>query len=345
MENKVAIIVLNWNGWEDTLECLESLFQINYQYYDLIVVDNDSEDHSLEKIRDYCNGKIKVKSSFFKYSNQNKPINIFEYFESESKIADNICEDYFKLGSNEKLFILKNEKNYGYAEGNNIGIKFALNKLSPDYILILNNDTVVDRNFLKELINTSDSEENVGFVGPKTYYYDFEGRKDIINFAGGKFNMWLGIPSHIDMKNPDNTLYNQKIVDYVNGSCMLINIETLKKIGLLDSTYFLYWEENDWCYRASKLKLKSFYAPKAKIWHKTKVSIEKLGKIKDYYMIRNRIIFMKKYASKIQFFTFFIYLTFQICMNLILYLIHMSKTDFHYYLKGIKDGLIYKINK
>ena len=78
MNPKVSIIILNWNGWRDTIECLESVYQITYPSYDVIVVDNGSEDESIEKITEYCKGKIEVESKFFEYSSENKPIKIIE---------------------------------------------------------------------------------------------------------------------------------------------------------------------------------------------------------------------------------------------------------------------------
>ncbi|GFP33386.1 rhamnosyltransferase [Candidatus Hakubella thermalkaliphila] len=89
MNPKVSIIILNWNGWKDTIECLESLYQITYTNYDVIVVDNGSEDDSIEKIKGYCEGKIEVESKFFEYSGENKPIEIVEYTrtDGESKRA------------------------------------------------------------------------------------------------------------------------------------------------------------------------------------------------------------------------------------------------------------------
>ena len=76
---QVAIIILNWNGWKDTVECLESLYQIDYFNYNVIILDNASHDDSIEKIKEYCEGKLKVKSSFLKYVSKNKPIKVFEY--------------------------------------------------------------------------------------------------------------------------------------------------------------------------------------------------------------------------------------------------------------------------
>ncbi len=88
--NNVVIIILNWNGWEDTIECFESVYQNDYTNYYVIVVDNDSNDDSVKKIKEYCKGKIKVESSFFKYDPYNKPIEILET-ESNTKI-ENSCQ-------------------------------------------------------------------------------------------------------------------------------------------------------------------------------------------------------------------------------------------------------------
>jgi len=85
MKPKVSIIILNWNGWKDTIECLESVYQITYPNYNVIVVDNGSEDESIEKIREYCKGKIKVESKFFEYNLGNKPIKIIEYTREEAE--------------------------------------------------------------------------------------------------------------------------------------------------------------------------------------------------------------------------------------------------------------------
>src|ERR1700690_2923308 len=138
---KVSVIILNWNGWKDTIECLESLYQIDYPNYDIILVDNHSEDDSIQKIRDYCEGKIRPKSTFYNYNQENKPIQIFEYTqkEIEKDLQTNKSKGYQDLSSDKKLILIKNDKNYGFAEGNNVGIRYSLKTLNPQYILLLNN--------------------------------------------------------------------------------------------------------------------------------------------------------------------------------------------------------------
>ena len=110
MEPKVSIIILNWNGWKDTIECLESVYQINYTNYDVVIIDNKSEDDSLEKIQAYCEGKLKVYSEFFDYKSNNKPIEIYGYFQEELKFLKP-SQIVSHTPSNKKLTIIKNNKN------------------------------------------------------------------------------------------------------------------------------------------------------------------------------------------------------------------------------------------
>ena len=103
MNKQVSIIVLNWNGWRDTLECLESLYKINYDNYNVILIDNGSIDESIEKIVEYCDGKIEIKSHFFSYNKENKPIGIVEYAKNSHANGKNIGDALTELPSNRKI--------------------------------------------------------------------------------------------------------------------------------------------------------------------------------------------------------------------------------------------------
>ena len=305
---RVAIIILNWNGWKDTLECLESLYQITYPNYSVILVDNGSKDDSLEQIRDYSAGEIKVESSFFDYNLKNKPIKIIEYSREETETYNYTIDEIESIPSNQKLILIKNEKNYGFAEGNNIGIRFSLTRINPDYILLLNNDTVVDDCFLEYLVEQMENNEKIGFCSPKIYYYVYDGKRNVINFAGGRIDMFRGISSHIGVNTTDVGQYDlNKEVDWAEGSCMVVRRKTIEKVGLLDSKYFAYWEELDWCMQGKKYGWQSWYIPEAKIWHKIARSTEKMSGLSHYYMTRNRIFFMRKNSKKLNFFVFVVY--------------------------------------
>jgi len=333
----VSIIVLNWNGWEDTVECLESLYQIDYSNYDVILVDNGSEDDSIEKIKKYCEGEITVNSSFFEYNSNNKPIQTFRVTREELDSFEfkGVPEEFLNLSSKKKLIIIENEENFGFAEGNNVGIRFILNNLESDYILLLNNDTVVRKGFLNELVRVIESNTRIGLVGPKTYYYDYNGRKDVINFAGGRFNIWKGQAYHIGFNEIDEGQHNDiKEVGYVEGSCLLAKKDLFKEVGLLDSRFFGFWEENDLCVRANKAGYACVYVPNAEIWHKVSAGFS--SGLKVYYLARNRFWLMKKNSNKLQFIVFLVYFFgFHFWVNIILY-----SNDFTHLIKGIKDGLI-----
>ena len=335
---KVTIIILNWNGWKDTLEALESVYQIKYPNYKVVLLDNGSDDESIEKIRGYCEGKIKVESEFFEYSLNNKPITLTEYENHELNSLKNKSLN----PPNNELILIKNSKNYGFTEGNNIGMKFALKTMDPDYILLLNNDTVVERYFLNELVNAAEKNPEIGFLGPKIYYYEFNGRKDVINFVGGKNNLWKFKPSNIGYKKLDKGQFdsNQE-VDFIHGCCLLTRVSMINEIGLLDNEYFSYREENDWAIRGQIKGWKSVYVYKSRIWHKIGGSTERSTNLfVDYYETRNRFLFMKKHGDamhKTTFMLYFIFFDFWF-ISAVLLVYFRNYKRFKSFLKAVSDG-------
>lgn len=261
-KSNVSIVIVNWNGWDDTIECLESIYKIDYPDYKIILVDNNSQDDSVKRIKDYSNNK--------------------------------------------ELTIIENEENYGFAEGNNIGIKYALKHLNPEYILLLNNDTIVNKDFLKEMIKAGEKNRHIGILGPKIYHYD---RPDIIWSAGSKISWKFARGIQIGTGEIDKGQYDEpKEVEYVTGSAFLIKKAVIDKIGLMDKNYFLYFEESDWTLRANRAGYKSLYVPAAKVWHKVSQSGGGISKPTGlYYITRNRWIFMKKWAKPSDYFIFIIY--------------------------------------
>lgn len=336
MDLKVCIIILNWNNWKDTIECLESLYQIHYLNYNVIIVDNDSEDDSLKKVREYCHGKIKITSNFLKYDSKNKPIELLELTRAESKIMKIIPEEFIDLPSNKKLVLIKNDNNYGFAEGNNIGMEFAFKNLDTDYILLLNNDTVVDKFFLNYMIENSEKSPEIGAAGPKIYYYNYQGKENVAYFEGGKISFLKGESKYI--KNNNNERAVNQSIDYIEGSCFLIKKEVIENVGMLNKEYFLYWEEADWCTRIKKEGYRLINVPQAKIWHK---SGDFASETHLYYKTRNQFLFMKKHSTKLQMFTFLCYF-FLFKLGFLMFMIifyYKKPVRVINFLKGVKDGL------
>lgn len=314
---KVAIIVLNWNGWRDTIECLESLYQIIYPDYEIIVVDNGSEDGSIEKIIDYCNGKLRIKSKFFEYDQSNKPINIIECPIHEDENKDDKKIEYLKL--NKTLILIRNEKNYGFAEGNNIGIKYALKFLNPSYILLLNNDTIVHKDFLRKLVKCAESDNKIGIIAPKIYYYEHPNK---IWFAGGEFCWWKGYICHAGQGEEDQLEKREIIItDQISGCAMLIKSNVITRIGKLDNIYPLNYEDADFCIRAKRLGFNLVVLPSSLIWHKCGISKKKVKNTALYFITLSSLLFYKKWGKK--------YLPFLVFKYFIIALYYLSIRDFN----------------
>jgi GT2 family glycosyltransferase len=328
MNSKVAVIILNWNGWEDTIECLESVFQIQYPHYQVFLVDNNSEDESVEKIRSYCEGKIKPSSGA---SNEvKKPLNLLEISDQYKGTAEleSLKQD---------IVLIKNKKNYGFAGGNNIGMGIAKIIMDPDYFLLLNNDTVVDSEFLNYLVEKGDENQKNGFMGPKTYFYD---KPEVIQAAGGgKVDFQHGESIRIAHDQSDHGQFDMDMgIDYVMGSCLLVKRAIADQIGFLDEKFFMYWEDVDWCFRGSEQGYKSLYVHQSKIWHKEGTSSETTAK--NYYHTRNRLIFTRRHASKIQYSRFLIYFLLFIGIERSYHYWRIKDLKmYRYMLQGLIDGL------
>jgi GT2 family glycosyltransferase len=297
---RVSVIILNWNGWKDTIECLESLYQIDYPDYDIILVDNDSKDDSVQRIRDYCDGGIKPKSPFYSYNPSNKPVKIFEYSKDETvkDIQTDKYKEYCDLSSDKKLILIHNDKNYGFAEGNNVGIRYSLKTLNPRYILLLNNDTVVEKHFLTEMVETGENDDEIAVIGSKTYYYNFNGRDDVLWSVGGTVDL-SRYPGYHDIelndKQPD--FKSNKIdVDWISGAVMLIKAEMLP-VNLLNSEFFFGCEDVDLCIEMKNKGFKMVTNLKAIVWHKAGASKSKVKFKGISKEIKTNLKFMKTHEK------------------------------------------------
>jgi GT2 family glycosyltransferase len=184
--------------------------------------------------------------------------------------------------------VIHNGENLGFAEGNNVGIHQALAQ-GFDYVLLLNNDTVVDPQMLQALVGVAESEGQIGIVGPVIYYHD---EPEVVWSAGNAVD-WRAVTLrrlHADTRDshPD-VPYD---VDYVTGCALCIKREVAEQIGLLDPRYFIYFEETDWCFRARAHGYKVVVAPQARLWHKVSATMRQDSPTTTYYMTRNAFLFL-----------------------------------------------------
>ncbi len=205
-----------------------------------------------------------------------------------------------------KVKLIETHKNLGYAGGNNVGLKYALEH-NYDFVWIVNPDIVVDPKALEEAMKLMTKDDKTAVVASKVYFasgYEFHKNRyskkelgKVIWYAGGE-NDWKNIFAiHYGMNEVENGKYNKETeVGFATGSSMLIRCEVLKTTGIIDEKYFLYYEENDLCQRIRKAGFKLMYAPKSIVWHKVGQAAGIGSPLADYYIARNRMLFGMRWA-------------------------------------------------
>jgi hypothetical protein len=234
--------------------------------------------------------------------------------------------------------IVENGVNLGYTGGNNVGIRRAI-EMGAQYVLLLNNDTIVEPAFLRELVEAANRDKCIGVVGPTVLDYASTGR---IQATGAIVRWNTGTTTRIEPENISNNGFEKGVdVDFVSGSCLLARTEMIDRIGLLDECYFAHWEEIDWCIGARNAGYRVLWVPKARIWHKCGASGGRVKGFREYQNGRNRLWFMKKRASPWQFGCFLLYF---FCYDFwiriaILLCYYRDKAALYGFLKGTFDGL------
>ncbi|MBK5274133.1 MAG: glycosyltransferase family 2 protein [Desulfuromonadales bacterium] len=243
----VYLIILNWNGKTDTLECLASVKSIDYPDFEIVIVDNGSTDGSEKAIR----------AAF------------------------------------PELTYIQTGENLGYAEGNNVGIRYAMES-GADYVFVLNNDTTVDAHILSALVTEAEKSPNAAILGPKIYFYD---RPDVINSAGGSINNDTLERGHIGYGTKDDGSAHSIVtsVEWTTGCAMLLRVSALREVGLFDPDFFLICEELDLCARVRRRGLDILFVPDAKLWHKVSAAFEgNYSPVYCYYFFRNSLLYARK---------------------------------------------------
>ena len=294
---RVYVLLLNWKGWADTIECLESVFRQRYENYRVIVCDNASPDDSVERIRAWAHGRQTVSVAEAQPLRRlslppvPKPIALAEFERDEAWQGGDAHSD-------PPLALIQTGGNLGFAGGNNVGIRYALARGDADYVWLLNNDTVVHPDALALMVERAEADGRVGMVGAKLLYYDDPARVQAI--AGGVLTRWKGMASHIGAGTADSERWGSPLeLDVILGACLLVRREVIGEIGLLDEAYFMYSEELDWCWRARTRGWKLLYAPGSIVWHKVGRSVGQRSPLQEYHAARGTLLFMRKHFPRL----------------------------------------------
>jgi len=166
--------------------------------------------------------------------------------------------------SNSKVTLIQSCFNGGYGYGNNIGIKYAL-KHEADYVLILNNDTVVDRDFLEPMVDVCENDINIGIAGGKIYFHD---QPDTIWFNGGAYHQFTGKVEHFNFKEKDIGQIPKAPVTFITGCMWLIPRRVIETIGFIKEEYFMYIEDLEYCQRLIQRGYKLKVIENGAVYHK-----------------------------------------------------------------------------
>lgn len=279
----VSIVVLNWNGWRDTIECLESLCRLDYPNYRIVVVDNGSTDGSVEHICAWADGSEQLDLD-------SASIDLRQYVAPPvpkpipwSVVPSNsVWEPHDRAGAGEQnervMTIIETEANLGYAGGNNVGILYALVQ-GAQYVWILNNDTVVDCQALFSLVERMESDHTIGLCGCTLLDYR---KPHLVQAASG---------AHYDHRTSRHKVAGRGLLSieqleadeveqslsYISGASVLASRSWIENVGLMDQRYFLYFEELDWAIRGRRHGYRLGYARDSLVYHKEGVSTGRQG--------------------------------------------------------------------
>ncbi|PKL40237.1 MAG: glycosyltransferase family 2 protein [Candidatus Riflebacteria bacterium HGW-Riflebacteria-1] len=295
--DKVYIIILNYNSWQDTIECLESVLRNDYNNYQVIVVDNNSTDDSLENLLRW------VRGTQSNWVNPGNPLRDYSCPAVDKPLEHIVCSDDIDKSDEElgldhssdcinswPIVFIRAEKNGGFAAGNNIGIKYALKKGDFAFIWLVNNDTVIKRDALSNLVCYA---KNYFFdlTGSALMYYQFPHK---VQALGGHVNRFSAATSHILVPGEINAG-----LDYIIGASLLVTEKVIRNNGLLPEDYFLYYEEVDYCFSAKKRGFKLGVCLDSIVYHKVWGSQHGPDRYERMLnlVLKNRIKFHRKYLG------------------------------------------------
>ncbi|WP_338869937.1 glycosyltransferase family 2 protein [Spirosoma sp. SC4-14] len=262
-----------------------------------------------------------------------------DYSDFEVIVVDNGSREdptsRIEQGNYPNVQVIVSPENLGFSGGNNLGIQYA----KGDYLFLLNNDTIVTPDLLDRLLEPFLLDANIGVVCPKIRYYD---QPTILQYAGyHPLNEFTGRTWAIGLNEPDTGQYNKPGPTYfAHGAAMMVSRAVLERAGLLDESFFLYYEELDWSARIRRAGFTIYYQPTALIYHRESMSVGKMNPMKAYYHIRNRLWFMRRNVSGISLLIFYLYY----------FLVAVPKALVQYtvrwqpdYLKAVKDAIVWNL--
>lgn len=265
----VAIIMLNWNGWKDTCECLASLLESSYQDFQLILIDNGSTDGSIDQIKLWAKGELPVSVGLFGIKSKAYVTPLTEYSLEDIEKRDAMPDP----STHNKMILVTCPENLGFARGCNVGIRYAI-KSGFQYVFLINNDTIVERFCLNQLVDYMNDQTDIAVSTPLIMYYD---KPETIWAYGGKLTFFNRRDMYHMNKNEKKVqLGTYKEISFISGCAIFARTEVFKKFGLLTENFFFGEEDYELSLRMKKNHIKMAALSSAKVYHKVGASNTKI---------------------------------------------------------------------
>jgi GT2 family glycosyltransferase len=292
---RVYVVVVNWNGWSDTLECLESVLRSDYPDYRVIVCDNASGDGSLERIEAWAQGRLEAPVA---------PDSPLRHLASPPVPKPVSCVVHHcgaaEVGADPavRVELIPTGSNLGFAGGNNVALRLALARDDFEYAWLLNNDTVVEPDALRQLVSRMRARPDAGMCGSTLRFY--EPPHEVQAYGGATYNRWFALPHNVDrLRARDDPARIESRLAYVMGASLLVSRRLLREVGLMSEDYFLFYEELDWATRA-RGRYALAYAPQSRVYHKggrsTGLSGKSYSVTSDFYMNRSQLLYARRHT-------------------------------------------------
>lgn len=267
----VIALVVSWNGWRDTLDCVQSILGAQRLPEHVLICDNGSMDGSVQALEAWFSEKG------FAYTSFPSP---------EALLAGEPLRT--------RIGIVEIGENLGYAGANNLGMRYALERCKADYVWILNNDVVVGSQALRRMLELAQSDDAIGIVGAKLLRYD---APETIQAMGGGFIIPVICHDTQLGHGRASTSFDDTPIrlDHLIGACLLVRSTAIRRVGFIDESYFLYREETDWCIRMRRHGWKLYCCATAEVWHKQSRSSGFRSQLHDYYAVRNMLRLVRKF--------------------------------------------------
>lgn len=295
---RLAVVVLNWRQADATLECVRSVAGLDYDNLDIYICDNDSQDGSFDKILSGLSASLENINAL-RVEQAHHPFELAA--PSSEPVRSDPCITQHPDDGVRRITVLDTGKNGGYAYGNNVGLKLALQQPGIDFFWILNNDTVVDRLAARGLVDAMRSDETIGICGSTVLYMNSD---KVQTLGGGKFLPWkarceqLGTGMSLVETSVEHDV--ERSLDYINGASAMVTRRFLQTVGLMDEMYFLYYEEIDWAVRARSAGFRLGYCRESLVYHQVGASSGTAddgdsSNLSVYYAERSKFKFLLKH--------------------------------------------------